>query len=229
MVAAAMLRSNESWQTSPVWSPRRRIYKEKLGDWNTTSIIAILSCVLWSFFIKHLVRNVSFTLSKKMSSHTVSSPQGVDPSAPGNIIRVALAFESLAIVGVGAYYMFFPRHYLLHTMGAAAAQVTTTALQAAQQFGAVNVFIGATVGLFIPNTKKAVGSRQILYSGLLAFELFYMPLLVWQAFTMEGGMLRESLLAGAMQFVPFVVWRIFTLGWKPEWFGRYLEEGRKRE
>ncbi|KAM0249822.1 hypothetical protein ACHAQJ_008890, partial [Trichoderma viride] len=83
---------------------------------------------------------------------------GVDPSAPGNIIRVALAFESLVTVGVGTYYLLFPRHYLLHTMGAAAAQVTTTALQSAQQFGAMNVFVGATVALFIPNIKNAIES-----------------------------------------------------------------------
>ena len=161
-------------------------------------------------------------------SPTTSSIQGVDPSALGNIIRVALAFESLVTVGVGAYYMFFPRHYLLHTMGAAAAQATTTALQSAQQFGSVNVFIGATIALFIPNTKKAIESRQILYFVLLVYELLYIPLLVWQAFMMEGGMLRKSLLDAVGQFVPFVVWRIFTLGWKPEWFGRY-QEGRKME
>ena len=161
-------------------------------------------------------------------SPTASSLRGVDPSAPGNIIRVALAFESLVTVGVGTYYMFFPRHYLLHTMGAAAAQVTTTALQSAQQFGATNVLVGATVSLFIPNTKNAVESRQILYIVILVFELLYIPLLLWQAFMMEGGMLRKSLLDGAGQFVPFVVWRIFTLGWKSEWFGRY-QEGRKME
>src|SRR4051794_6448433 len=96
-------------------------------------------------------------------SPTASSLRGVDPSALRNIIRVALAFESLATVGVGTYYMFFPRHYLLHTMGAAAAQVTITALQSAQQFGAVNVLIGATVALFIPNTRNTIESRQILY------------------------------------------------------------------
>lgn len=161
-------------------------------------------------------------------SPTASSLRGVDPSALGNIIRVALAFESLVTVGVGAYYIFFPRHYLLHTMGAAAAQVTTTALQSAQQFGAVNVLVGAAVALFIPNTKNAIQSRQTLYFVILVFELLYIPLIVWQAFMMEGGMLRKSLLAGAGQFVPFVVWRIFTLGWKPEWFGRY-QEGRKME
>ncbi|KAH8818995.1 hypothetical protein F5884DRAFT_196 [Xylogone sp. PMI_703] len=167
-----------------------------------------------------------------MSPTASRSPLGgggaVDPSAPGNIIRVALAFESLLTVGAGTYFILFPRHYLLHTMGAAPAQVTTTALQSTQQFGAVNVLIGGTVALFIPNSKLAIQSRQILYSVLLVFELLYMPLLVWQAFMMEGGMLNESWLTGAEQFVPFVVWRIFILRCKPEWFGRY-QEGRKME
>ncbi|APA16025.1 predicted protein [Sclerotinia sclerotiorum 1980 UF-70] len=167
-------------------------------------------------------------MSPTASKSSLRGVGGVDPSAPGNIIRAALAFESLLTVGVGTYYMLFPRHYLLHTMGAAAAQVTTTAVQSAQQFGAMNVFIGATVGLFIPNTKHAIESRQMLYSVVLAFELLFPPLLVWQAFMMEGGMLRNSLLAAAGQFVPPIVWRIFTLGWKPEWFGRY-QEGKKME
>ncbi|KAL3477461.1 hypothetical protein BJX99DRAFT_226280 [Aspergillus californicus] len=161
-------------------------------------------------------------------SSTISSLQRVDPSAPGTIIRVALAFESIATVSVGAYYMFFPRHYLLHTMEAAPAQATTTALQLAQQFGGVNILVGATVGLFIPNTEKAIESRRILYVVILLFELLFVPLLLWQAFMMEGGMPRESLLAGTAPFVLCVVWRIFTLGWKPEWFGRY-QEGRKME
>lgn len=161
-------------------------------------------------------------------SPIASSLRGVDPSATGNIIRVALAFESLFTVGVGTYYIVFPRHYLLHTMGAAAAQVTTTAVQSAQQYGAANVFVGAAVGLFIPNTRNAIESRQILYVVILLWELLYILLLICQAFMMEGGMLRKSLLAGAGQFVPFVLWRIFTLGWKREWFGRY-QEGRKME
>jgi hypothetical protein len=167
-------------------------------------------------------------MSPTASRSSLQGVGGVDPSAPGNIIRAALVFESLVTVGVGTYYLLFPRHYLLHTMGAAAAQVTTTAIQSAQQFGAMNVLVGATVALFIPNTKNAIESRQILYLVILVFELLYTPLLVWQAFMMEGGMLRKSLLAGAGQFVPFVVWRIFTLGSKPEWFGRY-QEGRKME
>ncbi|KAJ5478749.1 hypothetical protein N7530_004258 [Penicillium desertorum] len=157
-----------------------------------------------------------------------SSLRGVDPSAPGNIIRAALALESLVTVGAGTYFMFFPRHYLLHAMEAAAAEVTTTALQLVQQFGAVNILVGATVGLFTSNAKNVIESRQILYSVILVFELLYIPLLMWQTFMMEGGMPRKSLLASASQFVPFVVWRIFTLVWKPEWFGRY-QEGRKIE
>ncbi|KAJ5416222.1 hypothetical protein N7465_004917 [Penicillium sp. CMV-2018d] len=157
-----------------------------------------------------------------------SSLRGVNPSAPGNIIRVALAFESLVTVGAGTYFIFFPRHYLLHTMGAAAAEVTTTALQLVQQFGAVNILVGATVGLFTSKARNAIESRQILYSVILVFELLYIPLLVWQTLMMESGMPRKSSLASALQFVPWVVWRIFTLGWKPEWFGRY-QEGRKIE
>ncbi|ESZ99540.1 hypothetical protein SBOR_0105 [Sclerotinia borealis F-4128] len=167
-------------------------------------------------------------MSPTASKSSLRVVGGADPSALGNIIRVALAFESICTIGLGTYYIFFPRHYLLHTMGAAAAQVTTTALQSAQQFGAVHILGGATVALFIPNTKNAIESRQRLYFVILVFELLYVPLLVWQAFMMEGGMLKKSLLVGAAQFVPFVVWRIFTLGWKPEWFGRY-QEGRKME
>jgi len=154
--------------------------------------------------------------------------RAVDPSAPGNIIRTALAFESIVTVGAGAYFILFPRHYLLHTMGAAPSQVTTTALQLTQQFGAVNLLIGGIVALFIPNTKLAIQTRQTLYSIFLIFELLYMPLLVWQAFMMKGGMSDGSWSTGAGQFVPFVIWRIFVLKCKPEWFGRF-QEGVKME
>ncbi|CAG5155417.1 uncharacterized protein ALTATR162_LOCUS3652 [Alternaria atra] len=156
-------------------------------------------------------------------SPTAPSHQGVHPSTSGNIIRAALAFESVVTVGVGSYFMFFPRHYLLRTMGAAASQVTTTALQMTQQYGAANILVGVGVGLFMSNTQIAIESRQILYRTVLVFELSYIPLLVWQAFMMDGGMPQNSLLVTAGQFVPFVVWRIFTLCCKPVWFGRYQE------
>jgi hypothetical protein len=163
-----------------------------------------------------------------MSPQTLPPPQELDPSAPGTIIRTALALESIATIGIGAYYTIFPRHYLLTNMGTSAAQATTTAVQIVQQFGAVNVLIGATVGIFISNSKRSVEARQTLYVVLLVFELCYVPLLMWQAFMMEGGMPRKAILDGAKVFVPFVVWRVFTLGWRREWFGRFVE-GRKRE
>ncbi|KAF1918657.1 hypothetical protein BDU57DRAFT_422305, partial [Ampelomyces quisqualis] len=78
------------------------------------------------------------------------------------IIRVALAFESVLIVLVSSYCVYFSRHYLLYIMGAAPAQVTTTALQSTQQYGAVGVLTGAGVALFIPNTKVEVNCRPIL-------------------------------------------------------------------
>ncbi|KAH7089518.1 hypothetical protein FB567DRAFT_520912 [Paraphoma chrysanthemicola] len=161
-------------------------------------------------------------------SRTAPSPGQVDPSAPGNIIRIALAVESVLTVGISAYYIFFPRHYLLRTLGTASAQVTTTALQMTQQFGAVGVLTGAGVGLFVPNTKSVIELRQPLYRALLAFELAFVPLLLWQGFMMADGIPKDSMVSTALQFVPFVAWRIFTLGWKPEWFGRYLD-GKKSE
>ncbi|GIZ46172.1 hypothetical protein CKM354_000931000 [Cercospora kikuchii] len=154
---------------------------------------------------------------------TTTSHQGVDPAAAGSVIRIALAVESALTVGMGAYYICFPRHFLAQTMGAAASQVTTAAIQAAQQYGATIAFVGAVVGLHFPNTKLAIESRQPLYRAILAFEVLYVPLLVWQAYTMEGGMSKSALLSTAWQFAPFIAWRIFTLGWKPEWFGRNLE------
>lgn len=159
---------------------------------------------------------------------TTTSQHGVDPAATGNVIRVALAVESALTVGMGAYYIFFPRHFLAQTMGAAPSQVTTAAIQAAQQYGATVAFVGAIMGLHFPNTKIAIEARRPLYRAILAFEILYVPLLVWQGYTMEGGMSKKALLFTAWQFAPFVAWRTFTLGWKPEWFGRYLE-GKKMD
>ena len=157
-------------------------------------------------------------------SSTATKLQEVDPSAPGNIIRAALAFESFLTIGSGVYCISFPRRYLLQTMGAAAAQATTTAIQSTQQYGAMSVLIGAGVAFFIPNTKNVIESRQTLYIALLGWEVLFVPLLAWQAFEMEGGMSNSSLLALAGQFVPVILWRAFTLSWKPQWFGRCREE-----
>lgn len=113
-------------------------------------------------------------------------------------------------------------------MQASTSQVTTTAIQAAQQYGTANVFAGAVVGLFMSNSKKSVENRQIMYRIVLMFELLYISLLVWQAFMMEGGMMKGTLLKNAAHVLLFVVWRGFTLGWKEEWFGRWVE-GRKMD
>lgn len=123
--------------------------------------------------------------------------------------------------------MFFPRHYLLRTMGAVSAQVTTTAIQNAQQYGAAVTLIGASVGLFTSDSRNIIELRRPLYVVLLVFEILFIPLLANQAL-MEGGMPKKSLLVAAGQLVPFALWRAFTLVWKPEWFGRCGEE-RKME
>ncbi|KAG9185566.1 hypothetical protein G6011_06897 [Alternaria panax] len=157
-----------------------------------------------------------------MSPRT-SSLQGADPPTSGNIIRVALAIESVITVGAGIYFLLFPRHYLSRAMGAAAAQVTITALQITQQCGAANIFVGAGVGLYISNSRAAIESRKTLYRFILGWELLFLPLLAWQGLMMEGGMPRSSLLGAIGQFVPFVAWRTFTLCCKPEWFGEYQE------
>ncbi|KAH6629705.1 hypothetical protein C7974DRAFT_454588 [Boeremia exigua] len=87
------------------------------------------------------------------------------PSAPGPIIRAALTFESLATVAGGLYYTFFPQHYLLHTMGAVPAQITTTAIQNTQQYGATIILIGTSVGLFASSNRHAVALRRPLVYG----------------------------------------------------------------
>lgn len=187
----------------------------------------LLSKSVQRYFLHIPASKVTITTIRKMSPNCPSSRE-VHPPKPGNIIRIALALESSFTVAVSAYYVFFPRHYLIHVMDAAPAQVTTTALQSTQQYGAVGILIGAGVGLFIPDTKAVVDCRQTLYLALLVFELLFIPLLLWQALRMEGGMPRHSLLTAAAQFVPFVVWRVFVLGWKPEWLGR-SPEGKKLE
>jgi hypothetical protein len=157
-----------------------------------------------------------------MSPHTPSL-QGADLSTSGNVIRGAFAFESAITVAAGSYFLFFPRHYLGRMLGTAATQITTTAVQMTQQYGAANIFVGGAVGLYVSNNRAAVESRKMVYRYILGWELLFVPVVVCQALMMEGGIPKSSLLATAGQFVPFIAWRAFALLCKPEWFESYQE------
>ncbi|KAI8939934.1 hypothetical protein NX059_003661 [Plenodomus lindquistii] len=161
-------------------------------------------------------------------SRTTTSPPGLDPSAPGTIIRGALAAESVLTVGLGAYIMFMPRHYLHVALGAATPQITQTAIQMTQQYGFTSVFFGAIEGLFVSNSRLSIETRPILYRTLLAFELGMVGLCTLQGQTTEDGMAKSALMSNAAVFAAFAAWRVFTLWVKPEWFGRVLE-GKKAE
>jgi hypothetical protein len=162
-------------------------------------------------------------------SPTASSHGGVDPAAPGTIVRNAIAFEAIFTAASGAYLIFFPRHFLVRSMGAAATQVTTTAIQQAQQYGSCMVLVGGLAAVFIPNTRTVFEARPMLYRALGAFEVFlYIPLMVYQAYMQEGGLPKGSSLASAAMISGFAAWRAVTLFWKCDWFGRW-KEGRKVE
>jgi len=157
---------------------------------------------------------------------TTSTPISPDPSAPGTIIRYAMAIEAAFNVLGAAGVVLAPRS-ILSFMASSPSQITPLAVTFTQWIGGMVVALTVPLMLCLPNTRRAVESRTTTYWALAAGEGFLVPMFLWQMGE-ESGFTRKALVAGAVQLGVLVGWRLYVLLRKPEWMGRY-REGKKGE
>ncbi|MCJ1398924.1 hypothetical protein MMC11_002125 [Xylographa trunciseda] len=159
---------------------------------------------------------------------TISRPVSLDPSAPGTIIRAALLIEALGNI-LGAIPMIFLARPLLSLI--TSSTPSPLAVSLTQWLGGLTCGLAAPLLLAYPNTKRAMESRTTVYWTLGAGEGALVPLLLWQ-YMSEGrgsGLPGGFLLGAAGVLAATAVWRLWVMQVRPEWMGRYREEGVKEE
>ncbi|MCJ1290310.1 hypothetical protein MMC34_001846 [Xylographa carneopallida] len=159
---------------------------------------------------------------------TISRPINLDPSAPGTIVRSALLIEALSNI-LGAIPMVFLTRPLLSLISSAAP--SPLAISLTQWLGGLVCGLAAPLLLAYPNTKRAMESRTTVYLTLGAGEGVLIPVMLWQ-YMSEGqgsGLPGGFLLGAAGVLAATAVWRLWVMLVRPEWMGRYREEGMKGE
>jgi hypothetical protein len=148
----------------------------------------------------------------------------MDPTAPGTIIRYALAIEIALNIFMGTSLLFCPSWLLTPTLSNHSSLNATT-ITICQWVGAIILASTIQVVLLLPNTRAAIECRKLVYWMLLAGEGCLVPLFLWQA--IRGGeavgFTRQFLLINSLMFGVHMSWRLFCLLVKPKWFGRYRD------
>ncbi|KAJ2996086.1 hypothetical protein NUW58_g1081 [Xylaria curta] len=149
----------------------------------------------------------------------------IDPSAPGTIVRIALAAESVINLFLAAPMIFnakgaFEGLYLSDGKSAA-----PHAASIFQLFGLNIVAMTVAMVLALPNKPGAIELRQTSYQMIGAFEALALPITFWQAWVAgeEGsGLNPNKLIWGfALPMGVLLGFRTWVLFVKPEWMGKY--------
>ncbi|MCJ1386503.1 hypothetical protein MMC17_009629 [Xylographa soralifera] len=159
---------------------------------------------------------------------TISRPISLDPSAPGTIMRSALLIEALSNI-LGAIPMIFLTRPLLSLISSSAPSPLAVSLT--QWLGGLICGLAAPLLLAYPNTKRAMESRTTVYWTLGAGEGALVPVMLWQYMSQgQGSGLPGGFLLGAAGVLAATAaWRLWVMLVRPEWMGRYREEGTKGE
>jgi hypothetical protein len=94
----------------------------------------------------------------------------VDPSAPGTVMRGALAFEAMANAIGGTWMVFFPQRFL-NLLVSSPMQITGAAVTWTQLTGSLVYALATPVILGIPNSRRGIESRAPTYYTLAAGEV----------------------------------------------------------
>ncbi|MCJ1477172.1 hypothetical protein MMC13_005843 [Lambiella insularis] len=159
---------------------------------------------------------------------TTSHPIMLDPSAPGTVMRYAIATEAFFNL-LGAIPMLFsPRSLLL--LISASQQPSPLAISLTQWLGALVLGLTAPLVLAYPNTRRGLQSRPTVYWTLGTGEAALVVVLVWQYLCKrEGsGMSGRFLMGATGMMTGLCAWRLWVLTAKREWMGRY-NDSKKRE
>ncbi|MCJ1285605.1 hypothetical protein MMC26_004946 [Xylographa opegraphella] len=159
---------------------------------------------------------------------TISRPISLDPSAPGTIMRSALLIEALSNI-LGAIPMIFLTRPLLTLISSSAPSPLAVSLT--QWLGGLICGLAAPLLLAYPNTRRAIESRTTVYWTLGAGEGALVPLMLWQYMSQgQGSGLPGGFLLGAAGVLgATAAWRLWVMLVRPEWMGRYRDEGVKGE
>ncbi|TKA78062.1 hypothetical protein B0A49_03518 [Cryomyces minteri] len=150
-----------------------------------------------------------------------SVPVEIDPSAPGTVIRYALAIEAAANIFGGTAMVFFPSQ-VLSLMVTKTSFINPTTESLVQWLGALVYGLTVPVLLAIPNTRRGIESRQTVYYTLLGGEGTLIPTFLWHM-TRNSGFTYKSLVASAVVLAATCGWRLLALFKRPDWLGRYRD------
>lgn len=156
-----------------------------------------------------------------------AAPLEIDPSAPGTIVRAAMAAE--------ACFNFFLAYRMLVEPHATTAQLFLSDDAAAESPAAVSSLLMEWIGVWtlatnvplllaLPNRAGAIERRQVAYAVLGAMEALWVPLLACKAWRGDGeGQLFWGKIIGgiAVPMTAFLVFRLLVLCMWPGWMGRY--------
>lgn len=159
---------------------------------------------------------------------TTSHSVALDPSAPGTIMRYALATEATSNVLGAIPMIFLPRTLLLFV--SPSQEPSYLAISLTQWLGALVLGLTAPLVLAYPNTRRGLETRPTVYWTLGVGEAAATGVMLWQYLSKgEGSGMKEGFLVGATAVLSsLVVWRMWVLMVKPEWMGRY-DDSRKGE
>ncbi|CAH0038737.1 unnamed protein product [Clonostachys rhizophaga] len=116
--------------------------------------------------------------------HTETSAKAlvqIDPSAPGTIVRVAFAAESVINLFLATRMIFNPKQafeQMYLTDGKSAAPHAASVLQL---FGLNLVAMTVPMVLALPNKPGAIELKRTSYQMIAAFEALALPITLWQA------------------------------------------------
>lgn len=164
-------------------------------------------------------RNSNSYIQPSTSSHAVH----LDPSAPGTVIRYAMAIEAGFNILGAAGLILAPRDTLSYLVPYSS-QITPVAASLTQWLGAVVLALTTPLLLCLPDSRRAVESRTTVYWTLAAGEGFLVPLFLVQLMQGDrGGFTRKALVLSSIQLSAMVGWRLYVLLRRPDWMGRYRD------
>lgn len=153
----------------------------------------------------------------------------VDPSAPGNAIRIALFVESIFNFTFSTYTFLAP-HHALSMLSSSPTLITTLTITLLQFMGVIGYAMTLLMVLAIPNTRRGIELRVPTYLFLGTAEVLLITLFAYLGLV-EGvettGIEGKTWVNLTANLVPPLLWRVSVLYLKPEWLGRYTDVAKK--
>jgi hypothetical protein len=152
--------------------------------------------------------------------------------ANATVVRSAFAIEAAANL-FGAFMMFTYPSEILHLCSPSSTLIPALSHPATSSpspqartlltwLGAMVVGLTPQLILALPETPRAIASREMVYVTLLAGEAVLVAVMGWQGLVKgenETGVSGKALAICIANLAPLMAWRVYILGWKRSWFG----------